>query len=64
MSRQPKEMTPGFEILLFPLWKISVQLKRTILSGYKPNLWELRLGISMVKIAIEQIASSVKPQIS
>lgn len=37
MSREPKEMTPGFEILLFPLWKISVQLKRTILAGVKPN---------------------------
>lgn len=37
MSREPKEMTPGFEILLFPLWKISVQLKRTILAGSKPN---------------------------
>lgn len=37
MSREPKEMTPGFEILLFPLWKISVQLKRTILAGSKPD---------------------------
>lgn len=37
MSREPKEMTPGFEILLFPLWKISVQLKWTILAGSKPD---------------------------
>lgn len=37
MSWEPKEMTPGFEILLFPLWKISVQLKLTILAGREPN---------------------------
>lgn len=37
MSREPKEMTPGLEILLFPLWKIAVQLKLTILAGCKPN---------------------------
>jgi len=64
MSREPKEMTPGLETLLFPLWKIAVQLKQPFWLAASQTLWELRLGSSMVKIAIEQIASSLKLQIS
>lgn len=37
MSWAPKEMTPGFKILLFPPWKISVPLTLTILTGSMPN---------------------------
>lgn len=37
-SWEPKEMTPMLKILLFPLWTISVQLKRTFPVGPLPDL--------------------------
>lgn len=37
-SWEPKEMTPMLKILLFPLWTISVQLRRTFPVGPLPDL--------------------------
>lgn len=36
-SWEPKEMTPMFKILLFPLWTISLQLRWTIPTGPHPD---------------------------